>query len=110
MANMTKKTEELSVQLNDAFARLEQEQMTQEDQPDSSTREKPIDESPVARSSNLGNIVSVLIGLVALVMASYSGFVVYQQEQASKLKDAANANHDQRNQSNQNADNVSQIG
>jgi uroporphyrin-3 C-methyltransferase len=95
MANMTKKTEELSVQLNDAFARLEQEQMTQEDQPDSSTREKPIDESPVARSSNLGNIVSVLIGLVALVMASYSGFVVYQQEQASKLKDAANANLEQ---------------
>ena len=95
MANMTEKTEELSVQLNDAFARLEQEQMTQEDQPDSSTREKPIDESPVARSSNLGNIVSVLIGLVAVVMASYSVFVVYQQEQASKLKDAANANLEQ---------------
>jgi len=30
-----------------------------------------------------------------LVMASYSGFVVYQQEQASKLKDAANANLEQ---------------
>ncbi len=95
MANMTKKTEELSVQLNDAFARLEQEQMTQEDQPDSSTSEKPIDESPVGRSSSLGNIVSVLIGLVAVVMASYSVFVVYQQEQASKLKDAANANLEQ---------------
>ena len=95
MANMTKKTEELSVQLNDAFARLEQEQMTQEDQPDSSTSENPIDESPAGRSSSLGNIVSVLIGLVAVVMASYSVFVVYQQEQASKLKDAANANLEQ---------------
>ncbi len=95
MANMTEKTEELSVQLNDAFARLEQEQMTQEDQPDSSTSENPIDESPAGRSSSLGNIVSVLIGLVAVVMASYSVFVVYQQEQASKLKDAANANLEQ---------------
>ncbi|HJP51541.1 MAG: uroporphyrinogen-III C-methyltransferase [Pseudomonadales bacterium] len=92
---MTEKTEELSVQLNDAFARLEQEQMTQEDQPDSSTSENPIDESPAGRSSSLGNIVSVLIGLVAVVMASYSVFVVYQQEQASKLKDAANANLEQ---------------
>jgi hypothetical protein len=83
---MTDKTERLSVELNDAFARLEKAQ----DSPDSKKhsddgsfegksgkgrRSKKIAQ-PTASGS--GSILGVLTGLIAIGIASYSAFHTYQ--------------------------------
>jgi len=82
---MTDKTEKLSVELNDAFARLEQEQGQSTKQSDKTTgrqsdAKKP-DRTATAKTGS-GSIIGILLGLIGISIASYGAFTAYQLQEA----------------------------
>jgi uroporphyrin-3 C-methyltransferase len=96
---MTDKTERLSVELNEAFARMEQEQ----DSPDSQKRSVENNPEKAKRRKNIkqptgsgvGNILGVLTGLIAIGIASYSAFQSYQVGNNQRDQAAANSDFNQ---------------
>ncbi|MEO2174278.1 MAG: hypothetical protein ABGY96_09275, partial [bacterium] len=109
---MTEKTERLSVELNDAFERLEQAQelpesgaaMSQEksqeksegksqEQFEAQKRDGKIQQS---NSSGTGGIVGVLTGLIAIGIASYAAFNTYQLKTLEPVEMVSSAEVDQK--------------
>ena len=91
---MTEKTERLSVDLNEAFARLEQAQ----DSPKSNTtltgEKNGVRKNERSTNSGRGNLLGVLAGLIAIGIASYALFNTYQLKTSQPVKVVTSAEID----------------
>ena len=95
---MTDKTERLSVQLNEAFARLEQAQDSPEPgggaherKPEKPQRSNNIDQPA---NSGTGNILGVVTGLIAIGIASFAAFSAYQLKNSQPVEAVTRAQVD----------------
>ena len=109
---MSDKTDELSVQLNEAFERLESDSNNGAEQPDAhqtnrkkgdseAQKSKPKTERSAAsanrsavdtgaKQSSAGTIISLVVGFIAIAIASFSAYTVLQIQSLNDANSSAN--------------------
>ena len=93
---MTEKTERLSVELNDAFARLEQAQDSPESGSTIAGEKKRNSKIEQPARSGTQNVLGVLTGLIAMGIASYAAFNTYQLKTSQPVEVVTSAEVDRK--------------